>query len=646
MLSLTPYQYSAAASVVLLNEKIILDQGQLSLYEDKEGYLSLSEIRRLRLEGGFESIKGGIAEGYSESAFWAFVSLNRPDQTSGRWAIAVGPAYIDYVDIYLVHQGELIGKVAMGDQQTDTVHDLHHRLHLSGIDLPPGQTDLYIRLKTSSTSLMLMQLIPETRIDQFIDVSVYQEGILIGILLAILVINILNSVWLRNILFLHFVTYEISLIITLLLATGIFGVLFPIFDASEINIFMQYAVVVSGFFAFVFFYGLLSFNTRLRWLVDLMFFVGIAHCVWAFYMTMLGYFTQVMAYMNWFLVIYMLFMVPVLILQWGGVGSEQRIRIAGFLLFGFFIVNNALFVSGELGVTRYTVLIAPVMILSFQLCLHFILVASIRKSEHYLNEAKQKIQTATREADFERQLRQSNEMFMAMFSHEVRTPLAVIDASVQALQRQKRTVDVDHGERSALRYGRIRDAVKRISELIQLSDIFKQADCNNESKLVMDYDLIELIREVIHEFGGRNTGRIHFFHSEDVLELNQGVPRQVMRVIIRNLLDNALKYSPVEMPVDIYVDRGSYVLAFSVRDHGSGLTEHVREHMFQRYFRGSEESNIPGLGLGLYIVKEFVDRFGMEVLVSSGRDGTMFTCSIPLRKTEAWYDQGKSRSST
>lgn len=626
---LSSVQPVLAAEVILAEKQVVLDQGQLSLLEDKNGSLSLNEVRSLHAKGRFTPIAGGIAEGYSASSFWAHVRLNRPAGIKNRWAITLGPAYVDRVDLYLVHQGQLIDRIAMGDQQVDREHDLHHRLHLSGIDLPPGQTDLFIRLRTSSTSLLLIKIIPDRLVNKYIDITIYQEGLLIGILVSILIINMLNSIWLRNTLFLHFVTYEACLIITLLLATGIFGVLFPQFSAAELNEFMQYSVVTSGLLAFIFFYGLLSYPSRQRWLVDLMFITGIAHCLVAFYMTMIGQFTQVMTYINWFLVVYMILMVPVLVLQWKDVNAEQKIRIVGFLLFGFFVAANALFVSGELGVTRHTVLVAPIMILSFQLCLHFILVASIRKSERVLSEAVQKTRLASQEADFERRLRQSNEMFMAMFSHEVRTPLTVIDASAQAMQRMERKGTDQNSENRVRRYQRIRQSVKRISELLQLNTFFMQVGASDSSDLIWDYDLTSLIKDVMAEFASWHMERIQFHHPGHEIGVDKKIPQQALRVIIRNLIDNALKYSPADRSVDIYIDQGQSVISFTVRDHGKGLTEHVSKHMFERYFRGGEESNIPGLGLGLFIVKELSDRFGIQLLFTTGHEGTSFTCSLP-----------------
>jgi len=314
--------------------------------------------------------------------------------------------------------------------------------------------------------------------------------------------------------------------------------------------------------------------------------------------------------------------------------GEQKIRVGGFLLFGFFVVANALYVSGVLGVTRYTVFIAPVMILSFQLCLHYVLVASLRISERVLNDAEQKARLAHQEAEWERQQRQSNEMFMAMFSHEVRTPLTVIDATAQAIQRQVRKATRLEGEQLDTRYQRIRQSVKRIAELLQLSDVYTQSTPSDDPALVWKYDCISLLNEIKNDFGSEHGNRIHIFHSMQHLVQTGQVPQQALRVIIRNLIDNALKYSPSDKPVDIYIDQGQYVTSFTVRDHGQGLTEHVRKHMFERYFRGGEESNTPGLGLGLYIVKELSDRFDVQLLFKTGRNGTSFTCSLPSGNSE------------
>lgn len=631
---LIPFQAVTASEVVLTDKTIVLDQGQLSLFEDKNGTLTLDDVRTLYAEGAFHPIPGGVAEGYSASAFWVKTRLERADTSIARWAFFIGPTYLDRVDIYLIHEGQLIGQLALGDQVVDSEHALHQRLHLAGIELPQGQTDVFARLRTVSTSMLLMQVIPEPRVESFIERTIFLEGWLIGILLAILMINTLNGLWLRNTLFLHFVTYEICMIATLVLSTGIFASLFPQYSADEVNRLMQYTIFITGLFAFVFFYRLLSFRSRLRWVVDVMFMIGIGNTLWGLYMTALDRFTEGMAYINWFLMVYLSIITPVLLLQWKEFSLEQRTRVCGFLLFGFFVIGNALLVSGVLGVTRSTVMIAPVMILSFQLCLHFVLVASMRTSEREFNVTTQQAQLATREVELERRQRLSNDMFMAMFSHEVRTPLAVIDTTVQAMQRQDRKYKVEGDDQRNKRYQRIRQSVKRVAELLQLSDIRGQVDQADEAALVRDYDLVALTDEVIRGFGREHGRRIHFAHSDAALQLHDSVPQQAMSVITRNLIDNALKYSPADTQVEVSVDQGQYSTYWTVCDRGRGLTEYAREHMFQRYFRADEASDMPGLGLGLYIVKELADRFGIELLVATGSNGTTVTCSLPAGKSE------------
>lgn len=617
----------AAKPVELGSGPVTLDQGQLVLLEDPERQLDLKAARNLYAQGAFKPIPTGIAEGYSESAFWAVVTLKRTADVPAYWAMNIRPSYLDRVDIYLVQHGRLVEHIQLGDLLEDPEHDRHYRLHLGGTDIPVGETRMFIRLQTASTSVMLLTLLPEAAVPGFIDMSIYLEGLLIGLLVVILVVNLLNGVMLRNRLFFHFLSYESGLVVTLLLATGMFRVLFPSVGAEQANILMQYAVMIAGLLAFVFFYRLLSFPFPARLAIDVAFWVGIGCSLWGTFQVVLGQFTFAMAYINWFLVFYPPVVMVILASQWSGLKSEQRVRVGGFYVFGLFVTINALFVSGVLGMTRYTAMIAPLMILSSQLTLHFLLVLLVRKSERRLHQAEELARQAQREAEVEREQRQSHETFLAMFSHEVRTPLAVIDSAAQSLTRLENKSD-SRAQREA-RHQRIRDAVKRIGELLQMSIVRGRASDHEAPETVHSLDLLALTEEIVDSFSPAERWRIHVRSVHDSIQLKTDVPSQPLGIIMRNLIDNALKYSPVERPVIISVHIGKVEAYWSVQDYGKGLTDHVRKHMFKRYFRADEGSDVPGLGLGLHVVKELVERYELElVFASNAQEGTTFTCCI------------------
>ncbi len=106
------------------------------------------------------------------------------------------------------------------------------------------------------------------------------------------------------------------------------------------------------------------------------------------------------------------------------------------------------------------------------------------------------------------------------------------------------------------------------------------------------------------------------------------VSEGAIHIVMRNLIDNALKYSSVESPVDITVREGKHGLYWSVQDYGPGLNEHVQKHMYEQFFRADERVSVPGLGLGLYVTKQIMEEHGADLVVDSGSNGTIFTCCL------------------
>ena len=84
-----------------------------------------------------------------------------------------------------------------------------------------------------------------------------------------------------------------------------------------------------------------------------------------------------------------------------------------------------------------------------------------------------------------------------------------------------------------------------------------------------------------------------------------------------NLVENAIKFSPDETPIDILVDGGQV----SVRDYGAGVNETDKKRMFDRFFRAATARSMPGSGLGLSIVDEVIRAHGGKVFVESPDEG-------------------------
>ena len=103
----------------------------------------------------------------------------------------------------------------------------------------------------------------------------------------------------------------------------------------------------------------------------------------------------------------------------------------------------------------------------------------------------------------------------------------------------------------------------------------------------------------------------------------------MLKNIILNLLSNASKYSPENSFIEFDTRLDEKELEITVADHGMGIPESDREHLFERFFRAHNVTNIQGTGLGLNIVKRYVDLMkGKVTFASKEREGTTFKVTI------------------
>jgi len=489
-----------------------------------------------------------------------------------------------------------------------------------------GTSDVYFRLKTTSTSLLLVKLIPENMFESYIDISIVFEGILIGVLITILIINFINSLWLRSALFIYFVLYEFSLLATVALSVGLVRRVYPSLEMIHQNEIFKISLLISAIFAILFIYRLIDFSFKRKRIVNFIFVAGILHVFFGIYMTLTDRFVEVMDYMNWIGALLPLVVSFFVLPNWKIFDTEKKYRVVGFIVFGFFTFINSMYVNGFIGISGLKSYISPITILSFQLILHFVIMLSIRKSQTAIDEAKQATQLARHEASSERLRREQGQTFLAMLSHEIRTPLTVIDSAAQALIRMQEQGVTEHAKRS--RYARIRGSVKRIHELLSMSVVKAQADMEQYPGNHESYDLIMLTRAVIGEFNKDEQKRIMFSYPESEMINHFQLPEKACYVVMRNLIDNALKYSPSGSPVEVVVQRDEHGVCWSVKDNGPGLTEHVRKHMFEQFFRAEERASVPGLGLGLYVVKQLIEQYDASLFVDNQEIGAVFTCCL------------------
>lgn len=234
----------------------------------------------------------------------------------------------------------------------------------------------------------------------------------------------------------------------------------------------------------------------------------------------------------------------------------------------------------------------------------------------------------TKALEKEMELNELKSRFVAMASHEFRTPLSTIMSSVALVEKYD---DPSQKEDKTRHINRIRSTVKNLTNI--LTD-FLSLD-KLESGLVMvnpavfKFDkfcaeVVEEIRVVV-----KPGQQINYLYAATIRDVN--MDQNLLRNILTNLLNNAIKYSPEKSYIDFSVSNTDNELIMSVKDSGIGIPEADKQFMFDRFFRAKNVSTIQGTGLGLNIVKRYVDLMGGDIdFVSEENKGTTFTVKLPI----------------
>jgi two-component system phosphate regulon sensor histidine kinase PhoR len=222
--------------------------------------------------------------------------------------------------------------------------------------------------------------------------------------------------------------------------------------------------------------------------------------------------------------------------------------------------------------------------------------------------------------------------FVAAVSHEFRTPLAAMCHLTESLEEGR--VDED---RRPVYYRTLARENRRLTKMVEDLLDFARMESGRQVYRKEELEVGDLVRGVVDAFSEEaltSGRRIH-------LELPAGERRvrgdgEALARALRNLLDNAVKYSPAASPVRVEVSAEGQQVAVSVRDEGDGIAKTEQRRIFGKFVRGSSsrDLNVKGTGIGLAMVRHIVEAHGGSVVVDSepGR-GSRFTILLPGNRT-------------
>ncbi|MDB9375691.1 scytonemin biosynthesis sensor histidine kinase [Nodularia sphaerocarpa] len=236
-----------------------------------------------------------------------------------------------------------------------------------------------------------------------------------------------------------------------------------------------------------------------------------------------------------------------------------------------------------------------------------------------------------------KQLSELRAQFLAMVCHQFRTPLNIVSFSNSLLKQQ---VDKNTEQKIQPLLEHIEKAIEQISQMLDDTLFFAKAETANINFAPQPLDLVQFCNNLVAEMHRSMSQKPISFVSQ-FERLTAWVDPKLLEPILKNLLDNAIKYSPSQKTVYFTLDSHQEKLIFQVKDQGIGIPIAEQQNLFQPFYRGSNIDNIPGTGLGLSIIKTLVDLHGGQVaLESTVGVGTTVTVILPLINKEPLISQG------
>jgi len=208
---------------------------------------------------------------------------------------------------------------------------------------------------------------------------------------------------------------------------------------------------------------------------------------------------------------------------------------------------------------------------------------------------------------------EAQQHFVADAAHELRTPLAALRLQAQSLDR----ADTPEARRTAV--GRLTAGIDRATRLVeQLLILARQEATAAEGAVSRPVDLADLARRTVADLAGVAAAKgvdLGVQQADPATAIGQP---DALQILLRNLVDNAVKYTPSGGTVDISVLQEGQKIVVQVEDSGPGIPPEERERVFDRFYRvaGSEAA---GSGLGLAIIKAIAERHGATLVLDASQ---------------------------
>ena len=253
-----------------------------------------------------------------------------------------------------------------------------------------------------------------------------------------------------------------------------------------------------------------------------------------------------------------------------------------------------------------------------------------KMNENLEKKIQERTYELTQALEREKELNEIKSRFVSITSHEFRTPLSAILSSIALVDHY---ITPEQSEKRRKHIERIKASVKNLTDIL---DDFLSLDKLEQGKVMVAstvFNLQEFIQDNVEEIEGmlkKKYQKIRVAYNGPT-KIHQD--KKILRNVLLNLLSNAVKYSPEEKTIYLTADVNEESVTISIRDEGIGIPAEAQQHLFDKFYRADNAANIQGTGLGLNIVKKYIELLNGSIhFVSKEKDGSTFTIQFPLLK--------------
>jgi K+-sensing histidine kinase KdpD len=223
-------------------------------------------------------------------------------------------------------------------------------------------------------------------------------------------------------------------------------------------------------------------------------------------------------------------------------------------------------------------------------------------------------------------IQQQQQNFMMAITHELKTPISIARLNIETLQKH----NLDDSRKDKI----LKSSLQEINRLNTLTgNILVSAQLEGGSYLFNkeELDFSQIVNDSCEDFENRFPNRPWIRNLEPGLFVS-GDPL-LMKILVNNLVDNAVKYSSPSSPITVLLKKNENGGILEIRDEGSGIPKNEYKRIFQKFYRvGNEDTRTTqGTGLGLYLCRKIAKDHKMQLSVSDNKPrGTLFTVNFNL----------------